>query len=146
MKMNFIIIAVGIILCRDCFGNTHSRIVKMLDDHLLNCCCPSEQNSEIEKISQPEINISINMLVSQGVGLYRLDRDGYILWSHFDPKCSHDADLLGNGIIIYVFGMHDNKSDTTVKVIRPDGTLVWSWRAFDYFHYPPFSDIDPAQG
>ena len=86
------------------------------------------------------------LLVSQGKGLYRLDRTGNILWSHEDTKISHDADLLPGGNMIYVYGMHDQKSDTTVKEIRPDGTLVWSWRASDYFNYPPYSNIDPVQG
>ncbi|MBN1781153.1 aryl-sulfate sulfotransferase [bacterium] len=81
-----------------------------------------------------------------GTGLYKIERDGHVLWEHRDPKISHDADLLPGGNIIYVYGMGDMKSDTTVKEIRPDGSLAWSWRASDYFNYSPFSDIDPVQG
>jgi hypothetical protein len=100
-------------------------------------------NRQTEAELLPDDNI---LLVSQGVGLYKLDRDGNILWEHNDPKNSHDADQLSNGNILYVYGMGDMKLDTTVKEIKPDGTLVWSWRVFDYFNYSPFSEIDPKQG
>ncbi len=86
------------------------------------------------------------LLANQSVGLYKIDRDGNVLWEHDDPKISHDADLLSNGNFIYVYGMGDMKSDTIVKEISPDGNLVWCWRAFDYFNYSPYSEIDPIEG
>ncbi len=61
---------------------------------------PEEMGSnqtEAELLSEDSI-----LLVNQGVGLYIINRNGEILWQYNDPKVSHDADLLGNGHILYV--------------------------------------------
>ena len=44
-------------------------------------------------------------------GIYEVDRDGNIVWSHRDPKVSHDADRLENGNTLYVFGANDQKTE-----------------------------------
>ncbi len=95
--------------------------------------------TEAELISEDSI-----LIVNQSVGLAIINRNGDVLWEFNDPKVSHDADLLPNGHIIYVYGMGDAVTDTTVKEITMDGTRVWGWRALEYFNYPPFSEIDPA--
>lgn len=94
--------------------------------------------TEAELLSEDSI-----LIVNQGVGLYIINRNGDILWQYNDPKVSHDADMLNNGHILYVYGMNDMKTDTTVKEITLDGTRVWGWKASEYFNYPPYSNIDP---
>lgn len=74
-------------------------------------------------------------------GLYEVDRDGNIVWSHKDPKVSHDADRLESGNTLYVFGANDQKSDAQVKEVSPEGKLVWSWYAKDHFDYSPYSEV-----
>jgi len=103
---------------------------------------PEEMGSnqtEAELISNDSI-----LIVNQSIGLAIINRNGDILWEYDDPKVSHDADLLDNGNILYIFGMGDAKIDTIVKEITPDGDLVWWWRAFEYFNYPPYSEINPG--
>ncbi|MBD3393581.1 MAG: hypothetical protein GF418_15715 [Chitinivibrionales bacterium] len=94
--------------------------------------------SEAEMFSHDSI-----LLVAQGTGIYLLDTAGTISWQHNDGNVSHDADILSNGNILYVFGMGDMKSDTIVKEITPAGETVWGWRASDWFNYEPFASIDP---
>lgn len=86
------------------------------------------------------------LLVNQSVGLYKIDRNGNILWRHPDPKVSHDADLLDNSNILYVYGMGDAKGDTIVKEITPQGQRIWGWDASKYFDYSPYREIDPIEG
>lgn len=85
------------------------------------------------------------LLINQSVGIFRMDRNGTILWQHRDPKVSHDADLLSNGNILYVYGMGDAKGDTIVKEITPAGQRIWGWVPSEYFDYSPYSEIDPSQ-
>jgi len=95
--------------------------------------------TEAELLSDDSI-----LVINKSVGLLIIDRDGNVLWQFNDPKVDHDADLLPNGNIIYIYGMGDAKQDTIVKEITIGGERVWSWCAFDYFNYPPYSEIDPA--
>jgi len=74
-------------------------------------------------------------------GIYEITRSGDVVWSHLDPKCSHDADRLPNGNTLYVYGANDNKEDAEVKEISPDGKIVWSWYAKNEFDKPPYKDI-----
>ena len=74
-------------------------------------------------------------------GLYEINRDGDIVWSHRDPKVSHDADRLANGNTIYVFGSNDQKGDAQVKEVSRQGQIVWSWHAKDHYDVEPYSSI-----
>ncbi len=68
-------------------------------------------------------------------GIFRLDRNCAIVWSHRTPRVSHDADLLPNGNVLYTFAW-DNMSDSQAVEIDPAGRTVWSWQARGH--------IDPA--
>ncbi len=74
-------------------------------------------------------------------GVYEVDRDGNIVWSYADPKISHDADRLGNGNTLIVWGGGDTVEDAQVKEISPDGDIVWAWYAKDESDKPPFDEI-----
>lgn len=76
-----------------------------------------------------------------GKGIYEINRDGQIIWSHLDPKVSHDADRLPGGNTIYVFGHNDQTNDAQVKEIDAKGNLVWSWHAKHEFKKEPYEDI-----
>lgn len=66
-------------------------------------------------------------------GIFEITRDGEIVWSYLQEKLSHDADLLSNGNVIYVFGNNDQISDAQVIEIDEDGNIVWQWYAKDYY-------------
>jgi outer membrane protein assembly factor BamB len=74
-------------------------------------------------------------------GIFEIDRDGNTIWSYPDKKVSHDADRLANGNTLFVFGANDGINDTQVKEVNPEGQIVWSWQAKDYFNKPPYKDI-----
>jgi hypothetical protein len=76
-----------------------------------------------------------------GNGIYEIDRQGKVLWSHLDPKVSHDVDRLPNGNTLYVYGNNDRKTDAQVKEVDPSGRLVWSWYAMEEFDKPPYRNI-----
>jgi len=61
-------------------------------------------------------------------GIFRVNRDGKVIWRNLTSKVSHDADLLPNGNVIYVNGW-DSPSDAQVTEVDPRGNTVWSWRA-----------------
>ena len=75
-------------------------------------------------------------------GLYEVDRQGNIVWSHEDRQVSHDADRLPNGNTLYVFGARDEISDAAVKEVDSAGNLVWFWFLKDHFDYAPYNEID----
>jgi len=88
-----------------------------------------------------EVLPSNNVLfVLPGNGIYEIDRQGKIVWSHLDQKVSHDADRLPNGNTIYVFGNGDKKKDAQVKEVNSDGKIVWSWYANEEFNKPPYEE------
>ncbi len=74
-------------------------------------------------------------------GVYEIDRDGTIVWSHLDEKISHDADRLADGNTLYGWGGPDQKTDAQVKEVTPDGEIVWSWYARDHLDTAPYADI-----
>lgn len=86
-------------------------------------------------------NGNILMVISQQ-GVYEIDRDGNIVWSRNDPKCSHDVDRLDNGNTIYVYGANDLMTDAHVKEVDSDGNIVWTWFAQDHLDFPPYDTID----
>jgi hypothetical protein len=61
-------------------------------------------------------------------GIFQLDRKCSVIRQHRTTKVSHDADLLPNGNILYVFGW-DSQADSQVAEIDPSGKIVWSWQA-----------------
>lgn len=79
------------------------------------------------------------LLVLSGAGLYEIDRAGNITWLHLDKNVSHDADLLANGNILYVFGNNDTVNDAAVKEVNRAGEIVWQWYLKDYYleRFPP---------
>jgi hypothetical protein len=76
-----------------------------------------------------------------GSGIYEIDRAGTIVWSHLDPKVSHDVDRLPNGNTLYVYGNDDTKADPQVKEVDASGKIVWSWYAKAEFDKAPYKDI-----
>lgn len=79
------------------------------------------------------------LLVLPGLGIFEIDREKNLVWSHLDPKCSHDADRLENGNTLYGFGNNDLPGDAQVKEVDTAGNLVWQWKAAD--HFPDLTDI-----
>ena len=77
-----------------------------------------------------------------GRGIFEIDRNGEIVWSHLDEKMSHDADRLPNGNTLYNFGARDTVDDAQAKEVSPDGELVWSWHAKDHFDREPYRSKD----
>jgi len=75
-------------------------------------------------------------------GVYEIDREGNIVWSHLTSKISHDADRLSNGNTIFVFGANDRNNDAQVTEVNPQGEIVWAWYARDYFDKSPYKDIN----
>jgi hypothetical protein len=61
-------------------------------------------------------------------GIFRIDRKCSVAWRHLTAKVSHDADLLPNGNVIYVFGW-DSERDAQVTEIDSNGKVVWTWQA-----------------
>lgn len=61
-------------------------------------------------------------------GVYEINRDGKLIWSHLDTKISHDADRLVNGNTIYTWAK-DEFNDYQVKEVDKNGNIVWQWRA-----------------
>ncbi len=93
-----------------------------------------------EYIKEPIIGLEGEMLPNGHIlisisnsGLYEVDRSGMEYWSYSDPKISHDADRLEDGSTIYVFGNKDTVDDTLVKVVSPQGEIIWSWKASDNY-------------
>ena len=41
-------------------------------------------------------------------GIFEINRDGEVVWSHLDENISHDVDRLPNGNTLYNFGAGDN--------------------------------------
>ncbi|MFC1607831.1 aryl-sulfate sulfotransferase [Candidatus Latescibacterota bacterium] len=81
------------------------------------------------------------LLTLSGSGVFEINRGGTVVWEHRDTKISHDADRLGNGNTIYVYGNDDTKDDPCVKEIDPSGNMVWSWYARDVFDPKLYADI-----
>jgi len=79
------------------------------------------------------------ILTISNTGLFEIDREGNILWSYLDPDVSHDADLLANGNILYVFGNNDGVDDAAVKEVNRDGEIVWEWHLKNHYleRFPP---------
>lgn len=65
-------------------------------------------------------------------GVYEVNKEGNIVWSHRDNKISHDADRLPNGNTIYVFGALDKKRDAQVTEVDKDGRVVWEWHVNEH--------------
>ena len=74
-------------------------------------------------------------------GVYEIDRNGTIVWSYLDAKVSHDVQRLANGDTLVAWGGADTKEDAQVKEISPEGKVVWSWHAKDYYGKAPYSTI-----
>ena len=77
-----------------------------------------------------------------GRGIFEINRDGEVVWSHLDEKISHDVDRLPNGNTLYNFGGTDTVDDAQAKEVSPDGEVVWSWHAKDHFDREPYRGID----
>lgn len=68
------------------------------------------------------------LLVVPFSGIFRVDRQCRIAWSHRTDRVSHDADLLPNGNVLYTFAW-DARSDYQAVEIDPSGRRVWHWQA-----------------
>jgi len=81
------------------------------------------------------------LITITGSGIYEINRDGDIQWSHKDPEASHDADRLANGNTLYNLGWQAKGQDV-VREVDPSGQIVWSWKGLEDYDRPPFADID----
>ncbi|MBU1701088.1 MAG: aryl-sulfate sulfotransferase [Candidatus Eisenbacteria bacterium] len=102
---------------------------------------------DVKSYHQPGMDVELlangNILfVLPRYGIYEIDRDGDVAWSHLDSQVSHDADRLPNGNTIYVFGAGDRFGDTQVKEVNPQGEVIWSWQASDHYNNEPYISCD----
>ena len=75
-------------------------------------------------------------------GIFEIDRNGEIVWSHLDEKMSHDVDRLPNGNTLYNFGGGDTVDDAQAKEVSREGEIVWEWFAKVHFNTEPYLNID----
>ncbi len=116
--------------------------VNMRGEILWEYVIPESLRADRSLALEAEVLSNNNVLfsISNG-GIYEITREGELVWSHVDPKNSHDVDRLSNGNTLYVFGNEDTSSDVHVKEVNPSGELVWSWRAVDHFDMSPYNEI-----
>ncbi|MCP4251503.1 MAG: PQQ-binding-like beta-propeller repeat protein [bacterium] len=105
----------------------------VIPDHLKEYRDPG---MDVEVLSDERI-----LFVLPRHGIYEIERDVTVVWSHLDDRISHDADRLPDGNTIYVWGGPDQKDDAQVKEVTPEGELVWSWYAKDWFDEAPYADV-----
>jgi outer membrane protein assembly factor BamB len=77
-------------------------------------------------------------------GVYEINRTSrQVVWKYLDPKASHDAERLANGNTLIVDGGYgrDTIDDPAVVEVSPQGQVVWSWYARDYFNRAPYNTI-----
>ncbi|MBW1801978.1 MAG: hypothetical protein JRJ85_14750, partial [Deltaproteobacteria bacterium] len=58
------------------------------------------------------------LFVLPGKGIYEINRNGEVVWSHLDKKVSHDADRIPNGNTLIT-------GTTALIEITPDKEIVW---------------------
>lgn len=80
------------------------------------------------------------LFIIQKTGIYEVDRNGKVVWSHIDEEVSHDVDRLSNGNTLYLRGWVDNGEKHVIE-INPEGKVVWSWDGVRQFDRPPYADI-----
>jgi hypothetical protein len=68
------------------------------------------------------------LLVVPFSGIFRVDRQCRIVWSHRTDRVSHDADLLPGGGVLYTFAW-DANTDYQAVEIDASGRVVWRWQA-----------------
>ncbi|MHA1251525.1 MAG: aryl-sulfate sulfotransferase [Candidatus Helarchaeota archaeon] len=79
-----------------------------------------------------------------------VDMQGHIIWEYILPdglkqytNPGMEAELLSNGHILIVlpWGGNDSYMDLQIKEINESGSLVWSWRAYDYFYNDTYKNV-----
>ncbi len=81
------------------------------------------------------------LIVLPRYGIIEVNRNKDIVWQYLDNKVSHDADRLPNNNTLYVWGGNDSYMDLQIKEINESGSLVWSWRAYDYFYNDTYKNV-----
>ncbi|MBN2123467.1 MAG: aryl-sulfate sulfotransferase [Deltaproteobacteria bacterium] len=76
----------------------------------------------------------------QQTGIFEVDPEGTLVWSHRDPEVSHDVDRLANGNTLYVRGWV-GKGEEHVLEVDPDGWTVWAWDAMKSFDRSPYDTV-----
>ncbi len=71
------------------------------------------------------------ILFTRPSGVYEVDRNKKIVWSHKAPA-SHDADRLPNGNTLFVWAWGDDSTVPEVREVDPVGNVVWKWHATDH--------------
>ncbi|MFC1569394.1 aryl-sulfate sulfotransferase [bacterium] len=72
-------------------------------------------------------------------GIYEVDRNKSVTWSHTDNTVWHDVDRLSNGNTLYTCGMAEYASPypyagkPIIKEIDSSKNLVWQWIAKDHY-------------
>ncbi|PPR11930.1 MAG: hypothetical protein CFH41_00807 [Alphaproteobacteria bacterium MarineAlpha11_Bin1] len=86
-----------------------------------------------------------NVLITiRGSGIYEVNIEGSVVWSHKDPAASHDADRLANGNTLYNLGWSE-KGEDVIREVNTAGKIVWSWNGIADYDRKPFADIE-AEG
>ena len=134
----------GITLLSDIHDPQKTRLIEvnMLGEIIWEYVFPASLTNyknpglDVELLSNDNI-----LFVAPLKGVYEINRNGTIVWSYLDSKVSHDADRLPNGNTLVVWGGADTINDAQVKEINPQGQIVWSWYAKNYFNTAPYNTI-----
>lgn len=126
------------------YDNTNPMVIKvnMIGEIVWQYNLPDEVNQFVKPgFDAEQLDNGNILIVLPGYGLYEVDQNGTLIWSHQDPKISHDADRLPSGNTLYVYGDNDTKGDDIAKEVDSQGNLVWSWSAKAAYNVYPYNDI-----
>jgi hypothetical protein len=80
------------------------------------------------------------LFIIQEVGIYEINKDGKVVWNHFDSAVSHSVQRLPNGNTLYTRGWA-GKGDNHVIEINPEGNIVWAWNGIAQFSKSPYGGV-----
>ena len=80
-----------------------------------------------------------------GKGVYEIDRDGELLWSHEDAQASHDVDRLDDGNTLIARTWAGEGEPQVVEVNRL-GDEVWSWSGGSEYASPRYAGVADEGG
>jgi len=134
----------GTTLLADMTDSRHPRVVEVdfNGNVLWEYIPPASMSGGILDATKLE---NTNVLITiRGSGIYEVDMEGAVVWSHKDRAASHDADRLSNGNTLYNLGWAA-KGEDVVREVNAAGEIVWSWNGIADYDRKPFADIE-AEG
>jgi hypothetical protein len=74
------------------------------------------------------------------IGVFEVNPEGELVWSHRMDHASHDVDRLDNGNTLVVDGWAAYGAPQ-IREITPEGEIAWTYDA-EALDYPPLSDVE----